>query len=100
MKAKILGGAFVLLTTLLTACGGGYRYDYARYGPPPPRYRIVGVAPGPGYVWTDGRWRYKGNRYVWEDGRWVRPPRGHSRWERGDWQRDGNRWRYRDGRWR
>ncbi len=101
MKAKLLGGTFVLLTTLLAACGGGYGYSYTAYGPPPPpRYGVIGVAPGPGYVWVDGRWAYRGNRYAWEDGRWVRPPRGRMRWEHGEWRHDGDRWRYHEGRWR
>src|SRR5438034_3412584 len=29
------------------------------------------VAPGPGYVWTRGYWRWTGADYVWVPGSWV-----------------------------
>ena len=80
---KLLPFATVLLATLLTGCAagyGGYSGGYvARYGPPPPpRYGIVGVAPGPGYLWADGFWDLRGGRWFWVNGSWRRPP--HRRW--------------------
>ena len=102
MKRKILTAAFVLLGTVLAGCGSGYgyRYGYASYGPPAPRYGVVGVAPGPGYVWRDGRWDWRGSRYEWTNGEWVRPPRGRRTWVRGEWAHEGHGWRYREGHWR
>ncbi len=56
----------LLLVTLgllvLGACAGGY---YVRVAPPPPRYGVVGVAPGPGYVWVDGFWDWRGGNWAW-----------------------------------
>lgn len=103
MRKKVLAASFLIFGGLLAACGGGYgpRYGYATYGPPAPRYYgAIGVAPGPGYVWTNGYWAWRGGRYYWVDGRWVRPPRGRHQWVEGGWNRDGRAWRYREGRWR
>ena len=102
MKQGILAGAWVLFGTVLAACGSPYGYSsaYVGYGPPAPRYGVVGVAPGPGYAWADGYWGYRGGRYEWNEGRWERPPHGRTHWERGEWRHEGNRWRYHEGRWR
>jgi hypothetical protein len=37
--------------------------------PPPVRVETRSVAPGPGYVWTSGYWRWTGARYEWVPGR-------------------------------
>jgi WXXGXW repeat (2 copies) len=98
MKQKLLAACFVIAGTFLSGCaGGGY---YASYGPPPPRYRVIGVAPGPGYVWTQGFWDRSGNQWAWREGRWVRPPRAHAKWEAPHWERHGRNWRFHQGRWR
>ena len=58
MKRLLLTGT-VFLGTILTGCAGGGYYASARIGPPPPpRYGVMGYAPGPGYVWTDGYWDF------------------------------------------
>ncbi len=52
-------------------------------GGPPPAPRVVGpvgVAPGPGYVWTNGYWDWAGGTWAWRDGRWAVPPHGHHVW--------------------
>jgi hypothetical protein len=102
MKKNFLAAAFVLFGTILTGCAGGYRYNYgyAGYGPPAPRYRAIGVAPGPGYVWVNGYWGWRGSRYEWNEGRWDRPPRGRTAWVDGNWRHEGRGWRYREGHWR
>ncbi|PWU10094.1 MAG: hypothetical protein C5B51_05050 [Terriglobia bacterium] len=103
MRQKVLATTFLLFSTVLAGCGGGYGYNYryVSYGPPPPRYYgAIGVAPGPGYVWTNGYWAWRGGRYDWMDGRWVRPPRGRTAWIEGRWDRDGRGWAYRPGHWR
>jgi hypothetical protein len=101
MKSKMLGAAFVLLGTVLSACGGGYGGGYyAGYAPPPPRYGVVGVAPGPGYVWTNGYWGRRGSQWYWRDGRWARPPHRGARWEEPRWERDGHGYRFHRGYWR
>lgn len=42
-----------------------------RGDPPPLRYEVVPVAPGPGYVWHHGHWYWNGYRYLWIPGRYV-----------------------------
>ena len=102
MRQRILAGAFVLFGTVLAACGGGvgYSYGYVGYGPPAPRYGVVGVAPGPGYVWRDGYYGWRGGNYVWIGGSWVRPPRGRTAWVPGEWHHEGRGWRFHEGHWR
>ena len=103
MKKSFLAAACLLFITILAGCaGGGYRYNYgyAGYGPPAPRYRVIGVAPGRGYVWVSGNWGWRGNRYEWNEGRWDRPPRGRTAWVEGDWRHEGRGWHYREGHWR
>ena len=100
MKKRLWVPAFVLLTTALSACAGGAGALYVRTAPPPPRYAVVGVAPGPGYVWTNGFWDWRGSRWVWVEGRWMRAPRPHAVWVAPEWRQEGRRWRYHRGYWR
>ena len=98
---KLFAAASILAASMLaTACGPAYGRVYVRTGPPPIRAEVVGVAPGPGYVWLPGYYRYDGGGYLWVGGRWDRPPRRNARWERGHWQRDRRGWYYVEGRWR
>ena len=99
MRTKILSGALLAATAVLAGCAGG-GYVAAYQGPPPPRYGVVGVAPGPGYLWTDGWWDLRGRNWVWVQGRWVRPPRRSAVWVRPEWRREGDRWRFHRGYWR
>ena len=88
-----------LALATLAACGPAY--VGARIGPPPPPVvGVVGVAPGPGYVWTDGFWDLRGSRWVWVGGRWMRPPRPHAAWVPGYWAPRGGHYYWRRGYWR
>ena len=101
MKRKLLGAAAVLFATVLSACGGyGYGGGYAYGAPPPPRYGVMGYAPGPGYVWTDGYWDRGGRGWAWVGGRWMRPPHGRREWVRSEWRHEGRDWRFHRGYWR
>jgi hypothetical protein len=83
---------------MLTGCAGNYTM---RYGPPPPpRIGVMGVAPGVGFVWTDGYWDQRGGRWVWTNGRWQRPPHRRAVWVSGAWFQEGRNWRFRRGYWR
>ena len=84
----------------LAACGPSY--VGMRIGPPPPRpvTGYAGVAPGPGYVWTEGFWDLRGGRWHWVQGRWVVPPRRHTVWVSGYWAPHGGRYRWHAGHWR
>jgi hypothetical protein len=74
--------AMAFLGMCLTGCAGAV---YVRTAPPPPRYAVIGVAPGPGWVWTDGFWDWRGGRWVWAEGRWMRPPRPRAVWVPARW---------------
>jgi hypothetical protein len=72
-----------------------------RYGPPPPpRYGIAGVAPGAGYVWTEGYWDQRAGNWSWVGGRWVHPPRPRAVWVPGSWSQTHRGWTFRRGYWR
>ena len=95
---KFLATGLVMLGTLLTGCAG--TGIAVRYGPPPPRYGVIGVAPRAGYVWTDGYWDWRGGNYVWVNGRWMRPPRAHAVWVSGGWVQGRHGYEFRRGHWR
>jgi WXXGXW repeat (2 copies) len=89
----------VALGLALSACGGGGAY-YVRVPPPAPRYGVIGVAPGPGYVWADGFWDWRGGNWFWVRGRWQRPPRRHATWVPGHWVSGRHGYRRVPGHWR
>lgn len=97
MKRSLLALAFAAVT--LVGCGGG-GYYYATSEPPPLRAEYVGVAPGPGYVWINGYWGWRGNNYYWVPGRYERPPHRGSYWVAPHWERHGNHYVMRQGHWR
>ncbi|HUP03021.1 MAG TPA: YXWGXW repeat-containing protein [Bryobacteraceae bacterium] len=100
MKSKLLPAAALLGGMLLmnsVACGA----VIVRVAPPAPRVAVVGVAPGPGYIWTAGNWDWRGGRWVWVEGRWMRPPRARAVWVPGAWvERGRGRWGFVRGHWR
>ncbi len=100
MRQQLWPGAFVLVGSLLAGCGPGYGAYYAQYGPPPPRYAVVGVAPGPGFVWTSGYWDLRGSNWAWVEGRWMRPPRPRAVWVAPEWRQGRPRVALPPGRWR
>jgi hypothetical protein len=84
----------------LTASGCYAHSAYVRVPPPPLRAEVYGYAPGPGYVWVNGFWRWGGRRYVWAPGYWARPPRRHSQWVPGRWESSPRGYYWQRGRWR
>jgi WXXGXW repeat (2 copies) len=99
MRSKLLAGALLTGAAILAGCGGGGYY--ASYGPPAPRsYVAVGVAPGPGYVWTNGYWDWRGRNWSWVEGRWMRPPRSRAVWVAPEWRHEGRGYRFHRGHWR
>ena len=58
----------------LSACDHTHFFANVNFGPPPPPvFGPVGLAPGAGWVWTDGYYAWGGNAWVWRPGRWARP---------------------------
>lgn len=68
--------------------------------PPHVRSEARTVAPGPGYVWIGGYWRWTGANYVWVSGHWVPRPRPAAVWVEGHWSRGPGGWIWVEGHWR
>lgn len=98
MKRNLLAAGLVLAGAILTGCAGG-AYVVAA-GPPAPRYGVMGYAPGPGYIWTEGFYDLRGASWVWVPGAWRRPPRPGRVWVAPVWVRAGSGWRFHRGYWR
>jgi len=71
-----------------------------RVGPPALRAEVVPVAPGPGWAWRSGYWRWNGHRYVWVSGHYLRRPRVGAEWVPGHWGERGGGWVWIGGHWR
>lgn len=106
---RMLLSALVLGTVALAGCivvpagrghrgGGPYAEGSIEVEPPGQRYEVIGVAPGPGYFWIGGNWRWGAGRYAWAPGRWE-PSRPGYRWEPHSWRREGRGWRESPGHW-
>ena len=97
----VLGLASLLASGACATYGnyGGVR-AYVHVGPPAARYEQRYGAPGRGYVWQQGYYRWDGRGYYWVPGRYELAPRGYSRWEPAHWQHDRGGWFFIEGRWR
>jgi hypothetical protein len=100
MKRNLLLTAVVMLGSVLSACAARGAYMVSYGPPPPPRYAVVGVAPGPGYVWTEGFYDLRPGGWVWIPGRWMVAPRPRAVWVPAYWSRHGSHHRFHEGRWR
>lgn len=100
-KLRAAAFAFVLLGAMgLSSCHDGTYYAGVSVGPPPPlAYGPVGVAPGPGYMWTDGYYDWGGNNWVWRQGRWARPPHPGYVWRKPYYEHRGHGYRVHQGHW-
>lgn len=81
----------------ISACSGGV---VVRVPPPEPRYGVVGVAPGAGFVWTDGFWDWRGGNWVWVGGSWRHAPYRGAVWVPAHWTAAGGRYHFVRGHWR
>jgi hypothetical protein len=68
--------------------------------PPPPQYEVVGVAPGPGFVWIGGYYHWYGGRWVWYRGHYERPPHPGAIWVGARYEVRAGRRVYIRGFWR
>ena len=71
-------------------------------GPPPPDEvdTVVGVAPGPGFIWVGGYWGWGPGGWAWRHGYWGRPPHPGAVWVRPGYVFRGGRHVYVRGGWR
>jgi hypothetical protein len=118
-RGRVNPGTVYLLsfTLLLSGCTVGFRAQGSRGGvivrppvptvmvsagpPPPPPPQLMGMAPGPGFVWVDGHWGRRSGNWAWVDSGWRRPPRRGARWTSGRWSpQPSGVYAWRDGRWR
>ena len=103
MICKIRVGAFTvaLLGALaFSACEHSNFHAGVTVGPPPPpMFGPVGLAPGAGWVWTDGYYVWGGNAWRWRPGRWARPPHPGYVWRRPSYLPHRNGYRVHQGRW-
>ena len=70
--------------------------------PPPPRQEvIVGVSPGPDYIWVGGYWDGSPGHHTRVGGRWDHPPHAHGQWNAPHWDKgsDGH-YHQTKGEWR
>jgi hypothetical protein len=74
---------------------------YVAEAPPPPQSDVViGVAPGPNYVWVGGYWGRYHNTWHWNTGRWAARPHPEARWEPGHWDHHpGRGYTWHGGHW-
>ena len=57
------------------------------------------VRPGPGYVWIDGDYYWRGGGYQYRNGYWALPRRGRG-WHGGTWMQNRRGYYWHPGRWR
>lgn len=102
MRQRIAVVAVAAALLAGTGCASAQRGErvYVRAAPPAMRVEVVGVAPGPRYVWVPGYWNWDRRAYVWMPGRWVVPARGYRVWRPGHWVQDRRGWYWVEGRWR
>jgi WXXGXW repeat (2 copies) len=86
-------------TTQEVTTAGPTREVVVTRTPPAVRVESQTVAPGPGYVYTRGYWRWSGADYVWMPGNWVVRPRPAAMWVEGQWVRRGGGWVWMAGHW-
>jgi hypothetical protein len=99
MIKKTISLCFLLgMLGLMTACAE--RHYEVRVPPPQARFGAVGYAPGPGYVWCDGYYDWRGGRWFWTNGTWQRPPRHRAVWAPAYWESHGRGYEFHHGRWR
>ena len=74
---------------------------YVNEMPPAPRDEVVvGVAPGPTYVWIGGYWSRRSSGWAWVPGRWVQRPRVGVVWVPGRWESHPRGHVWVSGHWR
>lgn len=100
LRLKWRSALGVLLLTAAAGCAASTGRVYVHAGPPRAVVERRVVAPGPGYVWQAGFYRWSGRDYVWVPGHYERAPRGRATWVPGRWAHDRRGWYFVEGHWR
>ena len=98
VAATVAALALPIISSCVVAARPGV--VYVRTRPPAIQTEVIGVSPGPGYVWIRGYHRWENNAYVWVPGRWELPPRARGKWVEGRWHHDRYGWYWVEGHWR
>ena len=71
-------------------------------GPPPPDQTdvVVGVAPGPDFIWVGGFWGWGPGGWMWHRGNWAHRPHRGAVWDRPHYVFRGGRHVWVRGGWR
>jgi hypothetical protein len=96
MKTIIKISAALLIAVTFISCGSS-SYMVVRERPTSPYYDRP-VSPGPGHVWIDGNWYWRGGHYRYRNGYWSVPPPRRS-WSPGYWHQTPRGYYWRRGRW-
>src|SRR5579884_3947861 len=98
-KRAMLGAVIAAAIAVPASAQVSFGVQVGRVPPPPLRYEGRPPAPGPGFIWIDGYWRWDRGRYVWVPGVWQRPPYAGAYWSHGHWDHYPDGWRYHEGHW-
>ena len=105
VAAASIGAVLLPGCVVVPADGRGVYAGYGVVGggpvmvaPPPPPGEFIGIAPGPGYFWVGGFWRWNAGRHDWVGGRWETSRQGYQ-WQPHRWAREGQGWRAEPGYW-
>ena len=112
MKREIIYIGFGTILTLLLSTGCSTQRTYepvvataptgavvVTQAPPAPRQEVVGVMPGPEYVWVRGYWLSRNGHWVWMNGHYERRPRPGVAWVQGHWDNTSRGWVWTPGHW-
>lgn len=97
-RAIAVAASVLVAACVVVPADGYYAGSPVMVAPPAPPPEVIGVAPGPGFIWIGGFWNWVGNRHVWIGGHWESNRPGYV-WSPHRWYRDGPGWRRDPGRW-
>ena len=67
--------------------------------PPQPMVENMTMTPGPGFVWVQGAWSWRG-QWVWDQGHWAHPPQPGAVWVAPRYEKRGDKHVFIRGGWR
>jgi hypothetical protein len=91
---------FVMIASLIAIVLSSCTAEYVGTRPAYDSDVAVGIAPGPGYVWVNREYVWRGGSYVAVPGYWARPSRPGRAWVAGGWYGYHGGYRWHRGYWR
>ena len=94
---NVLAGVALAAGLAFISVPGGAQVVYVQVAPPAPLVETIPAAPGAGYAWVPGHYRWNGSSYVWLRGHYDHHA---GRYCGGHWGHSHNRGYYWvEGRW-